>query len=194
MTKVMTDKPPICLLCILLVTFLTSAVECAAAPPTVEYKVKAGFLFNFFNFVSWPAGQLPASDAPLKLCVIADGLAARTISEEIYDRRVLGRRLQVSRNVGITNLDSCQMVFISAARSGLQHKILTAIKGKSILSVGENRDFVAAGGVINFIKEDSRVRLQINQAAATQAHLQISSKLLRVAKTVITSNKEGEAK
>ncbi len=187
MAKVLTDKPQIYLFFILLLIILASTVDGRADSLNVEYRVKAGFLFNFFNFVSWPEGQLPTADTPLILCVVADGQTAKTISEQLEGRQVSGHNLKVIKNTSIANLSSCQMIFISAARSGLHRKILASVKDKSILTVGETRNFIADGGVINFTKENSRIRLQINQTAAAQAHLKISSKLLRVAQTVISS-------
>jgi hypothetical protein len=53
-----------------------------------------------------------------------------------------------------------------------------------VLTVGETELFTARGGAINFVMKDGKVRLEINLAAAQQANLQISSKLLSVADVV----------
>jgi hypothetical protein len=51
-----------------------------------------------------------------------------------------------------------------------------------VLTVGESPDFLRQGGIINFVLEDGKVRFEINQDAATQADLRISSRLLRLAR------------
>jgi hypothetical protein len=44
--------------------------------------------------------------------------------------------------------------------------------------------FAERGGMIRFVTDRSRIRLQINPAAAEAARLTISSKLLRVAEVI----------
>jgi len=50
------------------------------------------------------------------------------------------------------------------------------------LTVGETPDFLAQGGIINFILEGGKVRFQIDSKAAERADLRISSHLLRLAR------------
>jgi hypothetical protein len=44
--------------------------------------------------------------------------------------------------------------------------------------------FAERGGMIRFVTDRNRIRLQLNLTAAEAAHLTISSKLLRVAEIV----------
>lgn len=171
---------------ILFLCAILSGVSDAHADSRVkEYQVKAGFLFNFFNFVNWPVAAPVQTDNPVRLGIVADGHAGKIIEEHIKGRTVLDRRLEIIRSDNIADLATCRMIFISASRAGLSRRIVSALKEKSILTVSETRDFVADGGMINFITENNKIRLQINQTAADLANLKISSKLLRVAKTVI---------
>jgi hypothetical protein len=50
--------------------------------------------------------------------------------------------------------------------------------------VGENDQFLSQGGVVNFVKKDANIRLEINLDAARQSKLKVSSKLLNVADSV----------
>jgi len=70
--------------------------------------------------------------------------------------------------------------------AGALEQILGALKGRSILTVGDADEFVERGGVIRFVTENNKVRLRINLEAAKAAHLTISSKLLRSAEIVAT--------
>jgi hypothetical protein len=51
-----------------------------------------------------------------------------------------------------------------------------------VLTVGETDKFTQSGGLINFITEGDKVRFEINNDSARSAGLQISSKLLALAK------------
>ena len=53
-----------------------------------------------------------------------------------------------------------------------------------MLVVGDSPGLAEKGAIINFVIEDNKVRFEVNPQAARQAHLQISSKLLRLAKLV----------
>jgi hypothetical protein len=53
-----------------------------------------------------------------------------------------------------------------------------------ILTVGEDEPFARAGGIINFVLKNGKVRLAINLIPARKAGLVISSKVLAVADEV----------
>jgi hypothetical protein len=60
---------------------------------------------------------------------------------------------------------------------------MRALKGRSILTVSDLEGFERDGGMIRFVTQ-TRVRFRINSAAASEANLTISSKLLRLADSV----------
>jgi hypothetical protein len=53
-----------------------------------------------------------------------------------------------------------------------------------VLSVGEINGFAEQGGMVNLLLANKTVKIEINQAAAEQAGLQISAKLLKLARLV----------
>jgi len=53
--------------------------------------------------------------------------------------------------------------------------------------VADVDNFISSGGMIQFVVEDSRVRLAIDVGATGRARLKISSKLLALARAVTTS-------
>jgi hypothetical protein len=58
------------------------------------------------------------------------------------------------------------------------------MKAAGVLTVGEADWFLAEGGMVTLKLEAGRVRLEINLGAAQRAGLQISSKLLSLARVV----------
>ena len=66
------------------------------------------------------------------------------------------------------------------------------LRGANVLTVGESDSFISLGGMINLAMKDNKIRPEVNLAAAERAHLQISSKLLRIAQVV--GQKPGENK
>ncbi len=74
------------------------------------------------------------------------------------------------------------MVFVETPAKDLRRTL--AGLGHGVLTVGEGEGFVRDGGMIGFVVENRRVRFDINQTAAEQAALKLSSRLLSVARAV----------
>jgi YfiR/HmsC-like len=141
----------------------------------LEYQVKAVYLFNFAKFVEWPA---EAQSGPLTICVAATNpfgdVLEETLRGETVNDRPLASRIIPAPEPG------CHVIFVpQAAAIG---PYLRAASGSPTLTVGETRDFLSHGGIINFILEAGRVRFQIDAKAAERADLRISSHLLRLAR------------
>jgi YfiR/HmsC-like len=60
------------------------------------------------------------------------------------------------------------------------------LKGRPVLTVSDAVGFAKRGGMIRFVTDRSRIRLRINLEATRDAHLTLSSKLLRPAQIVRT--------
>ncbi len=68
--------------------------------------------------------------------------------------------------------------------------ILSSLRGSSVLTVADTAGFLDAGGMIQFLNENGRVRFAINVDATSRAKLKMSSKLLSLAKVVGGNGKE----
>jgi hypothetical protein len=163
---------------------LAAAVPGHAQAPPTEYEVKAVFLFNFSQFVDWPAAAFPASSSPLVIGVLGGDPFGATLDEIVRGETVNGRPLAVRRYQSIDQLDTCHILFIDRSQEAQLGAILAALKGRSILTVGDFDDFARRGGMIRFATVGNKIRLRVNLAAAQEAKLTISSKLLRPAHIV----------
>jgi len=75
----------------------------------------------------------------------------------------------------------CQIIFICVSEKERLPQILETLKRTRVLTVGETAGFAEEGGIANLIAERNRVRLEINNSAASRSGLTISSQLLNVA-------------
>jgi hypothetical protein len=153
-----------------------------AADDSLEYQVKAVFLLNFTKFVEWPASAFGAPDSPMAICILGDDPFGSTLDQIVAGEVVSGRKVAVQRMKRAPPPKSCQVLFVgNPGKDGLG--ILPAL-GPGVLTVGEGQGFVRDGGMIAFVIEDRRVRFDINQTAADNAGLKLSSRLLNVARSV----------
>jgi hypothetical protein len=159
---------------------------------TVEYRAKANFLSNFPNFVEWPADAFSSAQAPFMICVFGDFSFGTSLAQDTRGNTVHGRSVEIRWARKEQELRSCQILFVSHADSKRYVKVLEAVRGANILTVGETPDFLEAGGAVTFFFQQDALQFEVNLAAAEGAHLKMSSRLLALARRVV--NKAAEAK
>ena len=148
-----------------------------------EYQVKAAFLFNFAKFVEWPTEAFSDPNAPLVITVFGEDPFNGSL-EAVKGKLVNNRKLTIRRVKDIQDIGKSNVLFVSPSAKKELARILEALQGQSVLTVGEDGVFTQCGGIINFVKEDNRVRFEVNVSAAERAGLKISSRLLALARIV----------
>ncbi|MCB2017476.1 MAG: YfiR family protein [Hydrogenophaga sp.] len=153
----------------------------AAAQGVTDQAVKAGFVFNFIRFTQWP-GVRPDDAHPLLLCAVGERpLDGQLVS--LNGRRVDGRAVEVRMQVPPAEWPSCHMLFIGMGDR--TESVLRGVGNLPVLTVGDQNGFVQAGGMIGLRVEDSRVRFDVNLAAAHRAGLTLNSQMLKLAGQVL---------
>jgi hypothetical protein len=154
-----------------------------AAEAVDEYRVKGAFLLNFAKFVEWPAQAFKDGTGPISICIMGGNPFGPGFEQAARQTVVAGRPVTVREVAGPEQAGQCQIVFVSASEKKRTRKLLEAVQGASVLTVGESEGFLASGGVIDFKLDGERVRIEISTAAADQAKLRISAKLLSLAQS-----------
>jgi hypothetical protein len=159
---------------------LCATVALAAQPASsAEYRIKAVFLFNFAQFVEWPANAFPTSNSPMEICVLGadpfgEALDQTVAGESIHNRPLLVRRLQHP-----TNLDACHLLFVSRSEQERLGDVLRALgSSTAVLTVSDIDGFVGRGGAIGFFIDRKRVRFEISPERVHDRGLKVSSQLL----------------
>lgn len=146
-----------------------------------EYQLKAAYLYNFVKFVEWPTQAFESVTSPIVIKVFGKNVFGDNLEKAVRDKVINHHPLQFKIADSPAEATNCQVLFISASEKKHFPEILEALHGKSILTVSESDHFIKDGGMINFVIVDRRIRFQINNRAARQAGLIISSELLSLA-------------
>lgn len=170
--------------CCLRTTFAMLLLAASAQASAPEYQLKALFLFNFTQFIEWPAAALGPADAPMWICVLGEDPFGSYLDDAVMGESVRGHPLLTRRHSRVEESDGCHILFVSGSESARFERILGYLKGKSTLTVADAPGFMRAGGMIGLITVHNRIRLRINPQIARAAHLTISSKLLKPAELV----------
>jgi hypothetical protein len=156
----------------------------APAQSSPEYQLKAVFLFNFAQFVEWPASAFPEPDTPLGICILGEDPFGAYLDETVRGETVANHPLAIRRYRTVDEIRGCHILFVSRQEQGHLSEILDSLKGHSVLTVSDAERFASRGGMIRFVTDHNRIRLRINLEAARAANLRLSSKLLRPAQIV----------
>jgi hypothetical protein len=142
--------------------------------------LKAAFLFNFTKFISWPHAD---GSSKLTVCIMNSKEVAHAVEAVTKGKTVDGRQVIVQQLSFPAGLETCQLLFIGNNGKKME-EILMEAKKLPIVTVGEDEKFLRRGGMINFVLEEGKLRFEINTDAANRAGINISSKLLSLAKIV----------
>ncbi len=148
-----------------------------------EYEIKAAYLYNFINYIDWPAETLPPAGGTITIGIVGDNPFGEAL-EPLNGKQVKGRTLAVKLNPSAKDLEQCQIIFICASEKSRLPEIFGKLKESKVLTVSEIDGFASHGGIINFISERNKVRFEINPDAARRTGLTISSELLKLARLV----------
>jgi YfiR/HmsC-like len=168
----------------LLATLLGAGSLRPQGASTVEYQVKAAFLYNFAKFIEWPTDSFASQKSPMNFCIFGHDPFGSALDEVLRGKSVNNREFLARRITEDAELKTCQLVFVSWQEDKRLPEVLSSVKGASVLVVGESTDFAGRGGTVQFFLDENKLRFAVNLEAAKRARLQISSKLLALAKIV----------
>ena len=156
----------------------------AQVGPSIEYQVKGAFLLNFAKFVDWPADAFLNDKSSINFCVFKYDPFGNTLDEILHGKTINNRELIARRIKELPDLRACHIVFVSGREDKRLSEVLNSLKGTSALVVGEGDDFADRGGGIQFFLETNKLRFAVNVDAVQRARLNVSSKLLTMAKII----------
>lgn len=151
----------------------------SAQVTTAEYTLKAAFLYKFTPFVEWPPRSFPTAATPLTICIAGNdpfgALADQAMSGQEFGPRGATLQRIASADAG----EACHVMFI-----GPNGGTPASLRHRAILTITDGERSADDKGIIHFVIRGNRVRFEIDDRAAQQGGLSISSKLLSLAETV----------
>lgn len=159
-----------------LAAFATTAVS----DDLPEYRLKAAFLYNFALFTEWPADI----GSTLNLCVYGPDPFGEEI-DALQGKPVGDRRIVVRRVASVEGLRVCQVVFIADSSSDSISRVLSTLRGATVLIIADAPGAAKRGVALNMSVVKNKITFEANLTAARAANLKLSSKLLGLATEVL---------
>jgi hypothetical protein len=163
---------------------LLAALATPAPAQFNEREIKAAFLVKFTQFVEWSGREGSKVGAPIVIAVLnsprmASEIARIAAKEDRSGATVVAKSVSRMEDAG-----DCHVLFVPSEETARFRSAASDIRRKPILVVGESPGFALTSGHINFYLDGSHVRFEVNVEAARGAGLQISSRLLSLARVV----------
>src|SRR5262249_43474451 len=135
--------------------------------------------------IEWPESAFVSPKAPVLVCVYGNYSFGIALSEFTRTQEAHGRRIDVRWARNESDVRECHVVFISRSERKNYSKILGALRGTMILTIGETQDFAESGGMIGFAFQNGALTFEVNLVPVEEAHLKISSGFLALAHRVM---------
>jgi len=154
------------------------ACTCSAAPVLGNTDAKAALVYNLSLYVDWPE-----KTGDVSFCVLTESSGLMQSFQGLLGKTVRGRPLVVWQKRPINDLSQCQVAYINGIESEVALDKVRELKRASVLTIATD---ATAGeeAVMHVGLENQRMYFDINLNAARLARLNVSSKLLRLARKV----------
>lgn len=162
---------------------LAAGTAAAADNEAGEYAVKAAYLSKFGRYVEWPGATFSSPGAALTLCIAGEDPFGSVLDKVAADESIGGRPIAVRRLKTVGRDSGCHILYVGGSDRVRTRQAVEAVRGSGVLTVSDVRG-MEIGAIINFVIKDNRVRFDIDEEAALQNEIAMSSKLLSLALNV----------
>lgn len=162
---------------------LLGVLACPLAKAVDEQELKTAIVFNLLLFVEWPSDPATANRDSIVLCVGSSSVLNASL-KALQGRAVRSQRLHVLDVAPGASWAACQAVFVD--ESGPAPPLAVAKPGglTGTLVISDDLADTPAWAAIILRRLGARIGFDVNLESARQSRLQLSSKLLRLARQV----------
>ena len=174
----------------------STAVRAETVDPIKTAQVKAAYLYNFAKFTTWPNNAFADESAPVVIGILGVDPFGQTLDRTVEGKTLESRKFVVERLPSGSEDDPaalrrCHILYVSASLKPRWVSILKHLVDAPVLVVGEGEEFAADGGMISFVLSAGNIVFHLNRDAVERSKLQLSSKLMKLAKVVHRKGTEG---
>lgn len=139
-----------------------------------QYKIEAAYLYNFFNYITWPGYTSPQELQQPVICVHTNDPILPYL-HYIRSKIANERKLTIRSVTEGQNAVGCHILFM---RHRVTQKILLP---DDTLTVFKPDDPLDRGGMIELSEDGERITIKIHQSLLERGNFAVSSRLLDLA-------------
>jgi hypothetical protein len=182
----------ICLSC--LIAFMPVGLPAHAEEQPLqleEQKIEAGLIYNFIKYTDWSAAKMDGASSPIVICIFGQD-PYNGYLQPIESRSVKQRNIVIHHIDQIGKTSDCHLLVIGKEENSLWPRLHEFLAEKDVLTVSDIDGFSAAGGMIQFSRNNDRIRMYLNTKAVAAAHLRIQDNLIRISTMMNSSARNNQ--
>lgn len=156
-----------------------TALFCAEDAAISEQRIKAQFIMKVAEYLEWPASS-PVVDKskPFVIGVLGKAGFERFLEAELLNIPSLkGKPVQLLLAIGVSRVDKCDIVFITATEQDRMEDLLVYLRGKPILTLGDTPEYAKKGVMFNLQVKQGKLSFELNLKTLRAAGLQVESRV-----------------
>ncbi|MFI3190346.1 hypothetical protein BCS42_14415 [Crenothrix sp. D3] len=146
-----------------------------------EQTVLAALALNIVRFTTWPAEA--GIKESINFCVVGDNVVQQAFAS-IDSKAVGNQALKIINLSRLSNFEQCHVLYISELKQNVLLQVFVELKKHPLLTIGEGADFAVQGGMVGLENVNDKINLHINLPVVRESNLNISSRLLKLAKII----------
>lgn len=142
--------------------------------------LKVAYIYNITKFTRWPDSSWTDRRDPFILCFYGEDSVSRSLSK-LQNKKINDHLIKLLKVENDHDFKSCNALYIDTQDRRRYRYLLSQINQKIVLVITDHSPFFNAGGLINLVEKDKRLRFQVSQKQLSISQLKLSSKLLKLA-------------
>lgn len=154
-------------------------------------QVKAVFIYNLSNFITWPAKGAEGESVAFTIGVFGRDTLTNNLERTVSGESVGNRSIIVRHFKSLNDIASvpCDLLFINGDQMHLWPQIREMARRYKILTVSDVESFGRRGGIVALLTSGRKIRIEINLDEGRRNGFEFSAKLLNLA-DIVTVGKD----
>jgi hypothetical protein len=144
-------------------------------------KAQSIFIYNFTRLVEWPEAY---KTGDFIIGVFGNSEIFGELESYTAGKKVVMQNIVIKKFKDLTEIDKCNILFVSYNKSGALSDILKKTESNPTLVIGERKNIMNEGAGIGFVLVDDKLKFELNLSSSTRNGLKINTKLQEMAMTV----------
>jgi hypothetical protein len=157
-----------------------------------EHSLKAAFLYNFADFITWPNASYNEPLSDINYCVLQNGQVQNSLNLLISSHQNPAVKRDFRLLSRLNQIATCHLLFLDTSDLTTNPDLLKMTSGLPILTVGDQKGFLESGGMVKLARENNRMTAHLNVDILNEYAFPVSSQLMRLA-TIYPLNYSSEA-
>lgn len=164
----------------MLLLAVSAAPDSASCQTAEEYTLKSSYIERFTRFITWPEN----SENTFQIAILGNDPFKDSIRKTFSDVEIDGKKVEIQSIRRVEDIGNAHIVFISASMKNKLRSVLDYTHGKPILSIGDTEGYAKSGVLFNLIKDEEKIKFEVNTTSIRASSLHIDAFLLNYANVV----------